>query len=135
MIRVLYSSVSKIRTDCRDVDTPPIATIEKLLFVIRLCQYSLRKNSHLFEPQDTINLISRLCKTCKTTSSDMDISSCFKIIETIQRTSVIPFEILTDLLEILCGTLVMVETCRDQSRNIILNLADSELKITVFITL
>lgn len=135
-IRVLYSSVSKIRTDCRDVDTPPIATIEKNFFsLLDFVNTVYEKNSHLFEPQDTINLISRLCKTCKTTSSDMDISSCFKIIETIQRTSVIPFEILTDLLEILCGTLVMVETCRDQSRNIILNLADSELKITVFITL
>lgn len=131
--RVLFSNTQKIRMGSTDIASPWGTSTEQNFFsFLEFVKIVYEKNSYLFAPEDTINFISRVCQTCKKTSSVKDISYCFDIIETIQKASTIPTVILSDLLEILCGTFLTVDACNKQASNIILNLDDSELKAHTF---
>lgn len=131
--RVLYNSAQKIRLGSTDIASSWGAKTEDNFFLfLKFVKTVYEKNGHLFSPEDTINLISRVCKTCKKTSSVNDIFNCFEIIETIQMHSVIPIEILPDLLCVLCGTFITVKVCKEQALRIITNLVDSELEVHTF---
>lgn len=103
--------------------------------LLRYTINALKFNIAAFDESDVQALLREAVNICRRTSQQVDISICCELIDTVMTYGYIPMANLWDVVEILCGIAVTVESQHEQSWRSVLNLVKSYAGHSTVITL